>query len=218
MRPTADSKADYYLNITLALAGCFQAARLVQQIAHHARHDDLAFASSIHSLLKIDSSSVLDIFGGIEGLELGLKELCIFFESPPAKRERDVARYVYSLFYLERQLKKDPEMGKKISVGIQQAQRQSHHFTETHPNVILNLAEIYHETISTLSYRIQVTGDPSILNQSTHINQIRALLLAGIRSAILWRQMKGSRWQLLFFYKRILYTARELLNEPRKPD
>jgi len=43
-------------------------------------------------------------------------------------------------------------------------------------------------------------------------NRIRACLLAGIRSAILWRQVGGTKWQLLFFRRRIFDTAQHLYN------
>ena len=39
---------------------------------------------------------------------------------------------------------------------------------------------------------------------------IRALLLAGIRSAFLWRQLGGRRWKLLFRRRRLLALSREL--------
>jgi len=38
-------------------------------------------------------------------------------------------------------------------------------------------------------------------------NRIRALLLAGIRSAVLWYQLGGRRWRLVIYRKRIEETA-----------
>jgi high frequency lysogenization protein len=44
-----------------------------------------------------------------------------------------------------------------------------------------------------LSPRIMVNGDPAHLNNPENANRIRALLLAGIRAAMLWRQSGGGR-------------------------
>ena len=41
-------------------------------------------------------------------------------------------------------------------------------------------------------------------------DKIRACLLAGIRSAVLWRQVGGSKWQLLFHRKKLVQAARQL--------
>ncbi|MEK7758734.1 MAG: DUF489 family protein, partial [Pseudomonadota bacterium] len=42
-------------------------------------------------------------------------------------------------------------------------------------------------------------------------DKVRAALLAGIRSAVLWRQLGGRRWQLLFSRGKLARTAAELL-------
>ena len=39
---------------------------------------------------------------------------------------------------------------------------------------------------------------------------IRALLLAGIRSAVLWRQLGGRRWRLVTQRQRLLQIAHDL--------
>ncbi|MDF9756244.1 CII-binding regulator of phage lambda lysogenization HflD [Pseudomonas hunanensis] len=65
---------------------------------------------------------------------------------------------------------------------------------------------MYQDTLSTLRQRIQVHGDMRFLQQASNASKIRALLLAGIRAARLWRQLGGHRWQLVF-------SRRKLLNE-----
>ena len=69
------------------------------------------------------------------------------------------------------------------------------------------LSDIYRETISTLSLRIQVAGKAEHLKNENIANQIRSLLFAGIRSALLWHQLNGRRWHLVFHRKRIQETA-----------
>ena len=98
-----------------------------------------------------------------------------------------------------------------IEEGIEQAERQVEHFSMTHENVIAALASIYSEQISPLSPRIMVEGSDGHLSNPTNAAKIRALLLAGIRAAILWRQCGGSRLQLLFKRRSYLDSAAALL-------
>ena len=85
-----------------------------------------------------------------------------------------------------------------------------------HDNVVSNIADIYSDTISTFQYRIQVTGNYNYLQQNRVANQVRALLLTAIRSAILWRQLGGSRWQFLFYRKPMLLACRALIAEAKQ--
>ncbi|HSX19775.1 MAG TPA: DUF489 family protein, partial [Gammaproteobacteria bacterium] len=50
------------------------------------------------------------------------------------------------------------------------------------------------------------------------VNKIRTILLAGVRSAVLWRQLGGSRWQLTFGKKTLLQDAQALLQELKALD
>ena len=43
-----------------------------------------------------------------------------------------------------------------------------------------------------------VQGNPHYLGQAGVVSEIRALLLAALRSAVLWRQMGGSLWDFVF--------------------
>jgi high frequency lysogenization protein len=73
------------------------------------------------------------------------------------------------------------------------------------------MADLYRQSISNISPRIIVKGKPLFLQNPDTQNRIRALLLAGIRSAVLWRQLGGTRLQLLFSRKSIVSDAEELL-------
>ena len=65
-------------------------------------------------------------------------------------------------------------------------------------------------TVSTLGPRIIVRGDPALLARPESANRIRALLLAGIRAAVLWRQCGGTRVGLILGRRRLLEAARGL--------
>ena len=74
------------------------------------------------------------------------------------------------------------------------------------------VAELYQDTISTIEPRVIVQRKPDDLQKERNLHWIRALLFAGLRSAVLWRQVGGSRWSLLFGRQKLLMAARELLH------
>ena len=197
----------------LALAGVFQAAALVKQLAKTGRVDQPAFLASIQSIFKIDVDSATDVYESPENLALGLQELIRLFTNNQLPKDPEIARYVFSLLHLEKKLSKNTKMLLQLRTGIKRATLQAAHFSPTHENVMANLASLYTDTLSTFSFRIHVTGDPLYLNQTYHVNNVRALLLAGVRAAVLWQQLGGRRWQLLLSRTSILDTAHEWLNE-----
>lgn len=195
---------------TIALAGIAQAAALVQQLATTGRADAEAMEASIASILKIDSDSVTDVYGGLEGIRLGLEQLSQQMTGYKIANPEQ-ARYSAALVYLEQQLSKRTDLLESIQTGILKAQAQSEHFGLMHENVLANLADIYHSTISTLQPRIMVNGEQQYLTRPDVVNKIRSILLAGIRSVILWKQCGGSRWKFLFYRKKIQNELKSLL-------
>jgi len=197
-------------NQTIALAGIAQACYLVRQLATNGNTDQEAITASIGSLLKIDSDSVADVFGGLEGVRLGLEQLDKQLTSRVVANPEQ-ARYAAQLVHLQKQLSQNQEMLKTIRNGVTKAQAQAEHFGVMHENVLANLADIYHSTISTMQPRIMVNGDPQHLGNQSVVNKVRALLLAGIRASLLWRQCGGSRWHLLLSRKKLQDEAKRLL-------
>ena len=196
----------------IALAGIAQACSLVQQLATSGSADGNAMEASIGSLLKLDADSVTNVYGGLAGVAHGLKQLDRQLTGRSIA-DPEQARYAASLVYLERQLSNRPDMLKTITVGIEKAQVQAEHFGLLHENVFANLGDLYHSTISTIPPRIMVNGEPEYLSNSAIVNKIRALLLAGIRSALLWRQCGGARWKFLLFRKKLQDEIKFLLKQ-----
>lgn len=198
---------------TLALAGIFQTAALVKQLAKSGRISEPFFSKSIESLFTTHANDVPEVYAGIENLRLGLEELVRLFSqhNPKIPKDGDIARYVLSLLHLERKIAKQPNMLNTIQTGIERARNQASIYSTTHENVIANLASIYTDTAGSFKFRIYVAGEPIYLNQTNTVHKIRALLFAGIRSAVLWRQMGGGRWQLLINRTKIIQTAKQFL-------
>jgi high frequency lysogenization protein len=130
-------------------------------------------------------------------------------------RDMDIARYVVSMLFLERRLMKNSTMLETLSTGIELASRQSEHFSTTHENVISNIADLYSRTISELGPRIMVNGEQSHLETTAVSNKIRTILLSGIRSAVLWQQLGGRRWHVIFNRGKYLTTAETFLENEK---
>lgn len=196
----------------LALAGLFQSATLVHLIAHQGQCPDAVMEASLRALFVTHPERTVDVFSGLRGAQLGLQEMARVLHSQSGQKDLEILRYALNLVHLETQLRKQPDMLQVIGNRIEQARHTVNHFGYLHANTLANLASIYTDTISTFRLRIQVTGNPSHLRVDENATRIRALLLSGIRCAVLWRQTGGRRWHLVFRRKRLIATARQLLD------
>jgi len=199
-------------NRVIALAGVFQAAFLASQIANSGSTNSEAMLTSIESLFKIDADSAEDVFGGTQNLRCGLHYLYAQLGLKQSENI-EITQYVIALLHLERKLEKNPEMQKKIYDEICISKNRLDHFHSLHENIIAQLADIYSSTISTLRPRIMIQGNPLHLQNNSNASQIRALLLAGIRSAMLWRQCGGGRFQIIMGRKKLALKAQQMLAE-----
>jgi high frequency lysogenization protein len=196
---------------TLALAGILQAAILVRDLAKTGMADEAAVQVSINSIYKIDSKNVVEIYGGAQGVQVGLRELVFLLGGSKANADPYISRYAISLMHLERRLRKNPEMQGILQRRIKQAILQANYFSAMHPTVLASLADTYLNTLGRLSFRIHLLGQAKFLQQPEIVNKIRALLLAGVRSAVLWRQVGGSRWQLFLQRGKLTQMAKQIL-------
>jgi high frequency lysogenization protein len=196
----------------VALGAVFEAAVLVDKLARTGQVGEPAVACLIGSLLVRNPPGTLDVYGGSDlNLRDGYRALVSALERDPTSLQRDPLRYALALLALERQLNKRDDMLQVMGSRLDQIQQQVEHFGPTHENVIANCGSLYQDTISTFRQRIQVQGDSRHLQQANNAAKIRALLLAGIRSARLWRQLGGHRWQLVFSRSKLLKELYPLL-------
>ncbi len=202
---------DNFKSRTLALAGVFRAAALVNILANDGSISEEELDISVKSIFETDPEDVIHVYGEIKNLSSGFQTLLNQLGKDSHQRDMDIARYVVSMLFLERQLMKNPVMLETVSTGIELASRQSEHFTTTHENVIANLADLYTRTISEIGPRIMINGEQSYLETSAISNKIRTVLLAGIRSAVLWQQLGGRRWHIIFYRRHYLKNAKHLL-------
>ncbi len=193
----------------IALAGVYQACALVHALANEGRANSTAIESSLASLFRIDSDSAADAFGGLPGVRHGIEHLITNLEG--SHRQLAISRLVISVLQLERKLAGRQQMLGQLREGIESIKRQVDHLGVSHSSVQSRLAQLYSDTLSRLKPRIVVHGNPAQLADPRRVEQIRALLLAGIRAAVMWQQVGGSQWRLLFRRGEYTMLARGLL-------
>jgi high frequency lysogenization protein len=197
----------------MALAGVFQAAALVERLAKSGAVPNENLKTTLGSLFEFDPDNVEAVFGGSPdyrfGLSVGISTLKDIFDSKRrSTRFADLVGCVVGLIQLARELRKSRD----LQDGVGRRLREIHGrlaaagglLTASDDAVIAAIATCYQETLSTLKFRIQVRGDARYLRDPEIAQKIRAVLLAGVRAAMLWHQIGGRRWHLPVFRKRIL--------------
>ena len=192
---------------TLALAGIYQAASLVKQIANKGSANNAQIEACVETLFRFDAETVEEVYGDraniINGAKVLQKNLTSISLSGSNKENRDIeiTKYIISLIMLEKTLEKRPKMLDEISDRLKNIEEKFEFFPLGHDNTYAKLGHLYKETISTLGPKIIVSGEQPYLSNENNASKVRAVLLAGIRSAVLWRQCGGSRWQFFFGQK-----------------
>ncbi len=195
-----------------ALAGIYQAVDCVMRIARTGSADTAAMETCIYSLFQIDAADTAAVYGPLGAVANGSRQLVAQLTGRP-ERDLELTRYVASVIRLERKLSAQPELLGCIGDGIAEAAELRKQHPLLHPEVLARFAYLYSETLSPLKPRILVRGTSNHLQNPDNQVRIRALLLAAIRSARLWRQLGGSRWQILFWNKHLLLQAHRYLDQ-----
>lgn len=207
--------AKNYRDITLALAGICQASYMVQKLAQEGSCNDHDLEVMVNSLTNMNPSSTIDVYGNDPvNLKTGLGAMLGMLSggNNASALSAEVTRYMLSIIVLKRRLNKNQQAMDKLGQRIEQFERQASYFDPMSDGVFNALAGIYVDVISPLGPRIQVTGSPDILKNSLVQAKVRTLLLSGIRSAVLWQQVGGSRLQLMFSRSRLSNQAKEILS------
>lgn len=195
---------------TLALAGIYQAASLVKQIANTGKANNAQIETSVETLFRFDASNVEEVYGSISGVSHGL-EVLLHHLKDRSNRDIEITKYVVSLIMLERKLSANSTMLEELSKRLKSIESQLEFFSLNHDNTFAKLGQLYKDTISTLGPKIIVSGEQPFLSNEHNASKVRALLLAGIRSAVLWHQCGGSRWQFLFGRKAYIEECEKIL-------
>ncbi|MCG9761549.1 MULTISPECIES: high frequency lysogenization protein HflD [Pseudoalteromonas] len=194
----------------MPLAAMCQISKLVQKCARYGTFNENEVEGFLKSIINTSPERPEDVYPDKFAIKTGCRTL---IEQLSAGGEKDVemVKYVGAMMQLERVLSNDSKSLDLLAQKIQQVERQLLHFDICESQVVAALADIYGQVISPLGPKIQVFGKPELLKQTTTQQKIRALLLAGIRSAVLWRQLGGKRRQFFFAKKKIITAAKSYM-------
>ena len=197
----------------ITFAAICQIATAVQTIARQGSLPDDELAFILKGVINTSPTNTLDVYGSeIANLRPGLQVMVNHLGDHNSAKDPELTRYIVSLLALERKLTKNSKQMQALGQRIEDSKRQLEHFELTSENLLRSFAGIYSDLISPLGTPIQVAGDPAILKQEINQYKIRSLLLAGIRSAVLWRQVGGKRRNILFARSKLIAAAQNLLN------
>jgi high frequency lysogenization protein len=196
-----DSRTDPMQHRVLALAGVAQALAQVRRIADTGQADAGVLATALDSVFRIDAASPAEVYGSAAALRPGLSLLRGYLRNE--SHDALLPRLGLAVLQLERRFVRDPA-AERVHAGILALAGAADRQGSVHPEVLAALGKLYADTVSGLRPRVMVQGNPHYLGQAGVVAEIRAVLLAALRSAVLWRQMGGSYWDFLLRRRQML--------------
>ena len=180
----------------LALAGLLQALVQVRRIAETGQAESAQVAPVLGSVFRIDAATTEAVYDGAGNLRGGLRTLRDYLAN--SNKDEALGKLALAVLQLERRFVREDEVIRKVQTGLQGLSGPAERLGVAHPDVVAGLGSLYADTVSTLKPRVMVQGNPHYLGQAGVVAEIRALLLAALRSAVLWRQCGGSLWDFVF--------------------
>ena len=200
-------------NQTIAMAALCEAALLIQQVSKGQAFDSQALATLVGGIMNTAPENVDQVYPNVASLKQGSYLLVHQLSGQATSKDVEVTRYLAGMMSLSKKLLNNQTALTGLSTSLKEVERRLEHFDITDASIIGNFADIYSKNISPIGQKIKVIGTPQNLKQPIIQNQVRALLLAGVRAAVLWRQMGGKRRQFIFSRNKILKSAISFNNE-----
>ena len=218
-------------NRLLALVALFQAAQLTYMLAAQGKKavsgaDAISLSVLLKASLKIQTQQPkslfsLDMYENMHCLHVGLSCFETALSKPyqttrspmPMPRQfSEALRYAMALIKLEKKLYKDPALIQRIEGEQRHIQQRLNFFDHNiqHTAILAAFAGLYVNTAGQLTPRLPVRGKPEFLKDQATIDAVRACLFSGLQAAHFWRQLGGTRWQLIFGRKHMLEDLRLL--------
>ena len=146
-----------------SMAGMLQAATLVTQLARSDSFDRTAMHAATYSLIKLDSESIDDLYGGRFGIDLGLRTMARLFSARPDNEAREIYQYAAGTHQLAMKLGKLQKTAGIIHSELESIRDRFAEFEETNSEeqdmaLQSELADLYSRTVSFMSPRIIVQG------------------------------------------------------------
>ncbi len=185
----------------LALAGIFQGASLVSDIATRGKTQKSYFDASIGSLLSGTDEGITGLYGKTANLKPGLECLENFLTSRNTKTADfiHILSYTRQLILLADIMMQDAGKVGTVALAIDELSEKHGKVNKISIELVRRIARIYCQNFSSLpaKNRIRVNGKKEFLTPTDNVARIRAALFAGIRAAVFWRHL-GGRWPHTF--------------------
>ncbi len=195
----------------LALAGLVQSCYLITGIARTGMVSQDNLSGCLESIFVTNPNDTLDVYKDGNGVRTGLRLVAEILGKLNIGEHGETVRYVMGVLSLEQRLRRTPKLLRSLGAGISAIQEHRHlnELTVADEDIISRLSHLYEETAATVEPRIRILGQQKHLANTMNTSRIRALLLAAIRSAVLWHQLDGRRSQWLLGRTKLLRaTAR----------
>ena len=192
-------------NQTVALMGVLQATAQVHLIATRGMTGQDDLTASLRTLFAFDADDVLGVYGGLPSLRLGIRVAHDLFVNKDFAGHVPAVRYAVELLARERPVARDARRMEYLRTGLERISTERRVSAESDmfdTDCIAELARLFEAVLARDGARIQIVGAREHLQRGANVARVRALLLAGFRSAVLWRQLGGSRLHLLLGWGR----------------
>ncbi|MCK0526630.1 DUF489 family protein [Anaerobiospirillum sp. NML120449] len=211
---------------TLALAALFQSAAQIQRVARTGSVDEHTIAPLMRALVITEPDAIEDIYDP-KRLESGLNQLLtsLYPKEAAQPKNAELIKIAFSILGLVSNLEKQDMIYSQLDREVDSLRSNvllMHPDYETEEDNILMdydviklYSGIYSNLISPNFPKLIIYGEEHYLRRTELQEMIRALLLSGIRASILWHQVGGKRYSLMFRYKDIIECARNVLNKNR---
>lgn len=180
----------------LALAALVQALAQVRRIAETGHCDAAAATVVLDSVFRINAPSTEAVYGRASALSPGLRLLRERFGGAP-ETDPQLPRLAMAVMQLARRFLGEPQSLQAVANGLEDIAPKARELGSSHPDVLAALGGLYVDTLSHLRPRVLVQGNPHYLAQPAVVAEIRAILLAAVRAAVLWRQLGGGLWDVM---------------------
>jgi high frequency lysogenization protein len=197
----------------LALAGLVQSGKLVTQLAAEPGHDEAALRASASSLLCMHPDSMDEVFGGAQGVYLGLETIASLLKGKGLQSmlTKELIRYLMSMDQLADRLSESASTCSIVEKGLYDLNSQFSSLLEApvadeldesmaveYDAFYSGIGTLYQKSLSQLAPKIIVRGAKGYLQDEQSVSRVRTALFAGVRAAYLWHQLGVRRWHLIF--------------------
>lgn len=187
----------------IALAAVVQAALLVDLLSREGNAPAESMQSLAGGLFRFEWDQAEEVFGGLQAIERGLGGLADMLDYGTTTEHPAALRYTLSLLHLGGMLARDRNRLSAIRARLEHANLKQVHFSSRFDELAASLAAIYQDCVSPMRFRIRVNGSARQLQDARVAERIRALLLCGLRAAVMWRHAGGRRYRLVLQRKKL---------------